>query len=208
MWSAAFDRGLELDAADHMQWYRAAAVHLAAGDGEGYRRACREMLRRFGNTSQAEVAERTAKTCLLAPDAVADLDHVLKLAELAVTDTERSGYYRWFVFNKALAEYRGGQHAVAVKWLGRFAPRFYGEHIDASAFSVLAMSQHGLGRAEQAEAALTRANEILATMPDPAGGLPFGEDWLEWLHAQILYREAQALLKKESGVKESEKKPQ
>lgn len=47
------------------------------------------------------------------------------------------------------------------------------------------------------------------TMPDPAKGQPFGDDWNDWLHAQVLCREAEALLKKESDTKKlgAEKKP-
>jgi hypothetical protein len=31
-------------------------------------------------------------------------------------------------------------------------------------------------------------------MPDPAKGRNFGGDWHDWLHAQILYREAEVLM--------------
>jgi tetratricopeptide (TPR) repeat protein len=162
------------------------------------------MLKRFGDTDQPEVADRTAKTCLLLPDAVADIDRALKLADQAVTGTEKSGYFHWFLFGKGLAEYRAGRHLEAVQWLERLTPNAGGEPLGATVFAVLAMAQHRMGRAEEAEAALARAKAIMAKMPDPVRGRPFGHDWLEWLHAQVLCREAEELLKKESGVKGQE----
>jgi hypothetical protein len=39
-------------------------------------------------------------------------------------------------------------------------------------------------------------------MPDPAKGQPFeAVNWHDWVHAQVLCREAEALLKKQSGAK-------
>jgi WD40 repeat protein/serine/threonine protein kinase len=185
----------------HLHWYQAAPVCLLLGDKEEYRRICRTMLARFGNTNNPAIAERTAKTCLLAPDAVGDLSPVLKLADRAVTGTKhlRQFQYRHLVLAKALAEYRAGRHASAVSWLERFSPRQDGTHFDATAFAVLAMAQHRLDRAKEARAALASARAILATkMPDPREGRPFGGDWHDWLHAQILVHEADALL----GVKD------
>ena len=49
----------------HFSWFCAAALHLYAGDVDDYRRCCQEMVKRFGQTDDVTVAERTAKTCLL-----------------------------------------------------------------------------------------------------------------------------------------------
>src|SRR5262249_58604125 len=118
----------------------------------GYHGACREMLDGFGNTDKLEIAERTAKTCSLAAEAVSDFAPVLKLADRAVTGTEKHRDYRWFVLAKGLAEYRAGHDAAAVDWLNRFSPRADdGEHRDATAFAVLAMAKHRLGMAPGAE---------------------------------------------------------
>jgi hypothetical protein len=131
---------------------------------------------------------------------VPDFDRVRKLADRAVTGTEKHGSYRWFVFAKGLAEYRAGRPAEAVKWLKRFEPHADGANIDASAFAVLAMAQQRMGQKEQARAALHSAQAIFAAkMPDPSAGRPFG-DWLNWLHSQILLREAEGLLTDKSDV--------
>jgi hypothetical protein len=145
---------------------------------------------------------------LLLPDAVPDFDRVQKLADRAVTGTEKHGSYRWFVFAKGLAEYRTGRPAEAVKWLQRFGPNADGAHIDATAFAVLAMAQHRLDQKEKARAALHSAQVIFAAkMPDPSAGRPFDGGWHEWLHCEILLRQAEALLSKETdaGNQKSEK---
>jgi tetratricopeptide (TPR) repeat protein len=192
---AAFDKAAELEPGNHLHVYRAAALLLRAGDLADYRRACRAMLERFVDTDQPEVAEHTAKTCLLTPNAVADLDTVLKLADRAVTGTEKKTNYRWFVLVKGLADYRARRHADAAKWLRQFAPNAGGTHWDATAFAVLAMAEQGQGRGAEAQAALARAKTILAKMPEPAKGQLFDAgNWHDWLHAQVLCHEAEKVM--------------
>lgn len=198
--AASYDRGLGLKPDHHGGWYLAAALHAGAGDLDGYRRVCRELVRRFGDTDHPQTAERTAKACLLLPGTLSpdDLDRVQKLGERAVTGTEAHGYFHFFAMAKALAEYRAGRHAAAVKWMERAAPNPDGTHWDATKYAVLAMARHRLGQATEAGGALANARQILTDkMPDPDNGRPFGPaNWHDWLHAEILCREAEALLKK------------
>src|SRR5262249_8636908 len=137
----------ESDPDDHWNWVCSAPLCLQTGRVEAYRRACREMLARFGNTDNPEVADRTAKTCSLPPDAVSDFAPVLKLADGVVPGPERRPSRRWFVLTKGLAEYRAGHYAASEDWLNRFSPRVDGIHWDATAFAVLAMAKHKLGLA-------------------------------------------------------------
>jgi serine/threonine protein kinase/Flp pilus assembly protein TadD len=197
--AASFDRGLELAPADHERWCQAAALHLAAGDSEGYRRTCRGLVHRFGETDNPQIAERAAKACALAPDALSgpDFGRVEKLAERAVTGTKANDLYSYFALAKGLADYRAGHYVEAVHWLaGRFFSNANGWHLDATQFSVLAMAHYRLGLADKAEAALTKAKGILRKMPDPPGS-----DWHGWLIAQLLCREAEEMMKKESDKK-------
>jgi tetratricopeptide (TPR) repeat protein len=199
---AAADYGqvLTLDPNNDWYWYPTAALRLQIGDTEGYRRICRDVLERFGNNGQ--LSERTSKTCLLIPNAVSDLGPAFKLADRAVTGTEQQPYFRWCVLAKGLAEYRAGRDSCAVAWLTRFSPQADGIHCDATAFSILAMAQHRLGRAEAAREALGHAQAILTKkMPDPGSGRPFTADFPfratdthDWLHAAILLREAEAVV--------------
>jgi tetratricopeptide (TPR) repeat protein len=204
---------VEADPNEHLYWFRSAPLYLQTGKVEEYRRVCREMLTRFGNTDKPEIAERTARICSLAPEAVSDFAPVLELADRAVTGTEQHRYHRWFVLTKGLAEYRAGHYAAAVDWLNRLSPRADGAYSDALAFAVLAMAKHRLGFApganptrlnEEARAALGHAQAILSKMPDPKAGRPYGESWPfsvdtfpDWLNAQILVHEAEKLLDKD-----------
>ena len=112
-----------------------------------------------------------------------------------MTGTEKHPSYRFFVLAKALVEYRAGRPAEAVRWAERFAPAAGGNEFDALAFATLSMAQHRLGNADKARAALENAKAIVTRhMPDPATGRPFVV-WHEWLHADVLLREAEVRAK-------------
>jgi tetratricopeptide (TPR) repeat protein len=144
--AADYAKLLELDPSDHWHWYSSAALRSQIGDADGYRRACREMLARFGNTDDPAVAERTAKTCSLAPHAVGDYESVLRIADRAVS---ARGSDRWILLSKALAEYRADHPAAAIEGLHRLSPKADGEHLDATAFAVLTLAHHSLGQTQE-----------------------------------------------------------
>jgi Flp pilus assembly protein TadD len=190
---AALAKVIQLAPSDHTAWFHSAAVRLRLGDVQGYRRACREMLRRFGGTVDPHVADRTAKTCLLAPDAVGDLKRPTELAETAVSGTEKEGDYCWFLFVRALADYRNGRFADALTWIDKcLAADAQGRPpLDATAWLVAAMAHRQLGRPERAAEALGTAVKIMKQQP--AGDL--GVDWDDWLRFELFQREAEALVK-------------
>src|SRR5262249_34908686 len=147
-----------------------------------------------------------ARACALSADAGTDPPRVLKLAERALNGTEKHPGYRSFLLAHALALYRGGDAEGAARQVRSFAPKPAGLVDDAVAFAVLAMVHHPLRQAEEARAALTEAQAILAKrMPDPAQGRPFDEDWGEWLQSQLLVREAEGLLRNDSGADPKDK---
>jgi eukaryotic-like serine/threonine-protein kinase len=197
--AGTFDRATDLEPTNRDRAMYAAALHAAAGNLAGYRRTCAQMVKQFGEATDAQTAERTAKACLLMPDVLSadDFDRVQRLAERAVTGTEKHGYYGYFAMAKGLADYRAGRYAEAIKWMQLATPNVNGTHWDATKFAVIAMAQHGLGHADEAAAALASAEAILTKMPDPVKGQLFrADDWHDWVHAQVLCREAEALLKK------------
>jgi tetratricopeptide (TPR) repeat protein len=189
--AAACAEALELAPGDPGWWGLGAELRLYMGDLPGYRRACRELLARLGVTA-ADHAARTARTCLLASDALPDLQAVFKLADVTI---EKNGLERWNLLTKALAEYRAGRFSTAIDWLRRVDPKADGESLDATAFALLAMARKRQGQADQARAALSQAQAILAPqLPGPERSQHFGKYWESWLHCQILYREAESLL--------------
>jgi serine/threonine protein kinase/tetratricopeptide (TPR) repeat protein len=193
--AGVYNRGLKLYPDFHWPWYQIAALYLWIGDVEHYRGVCREMLDRFeaSAATNPQVAEITAKTCSLAPGSVPDFTRVERLAEKCVTLDLESHYFRHFILAKGLTEFRAGHHEQAVKWLERFDPQASGMHWDATAFAALAMAHHRLGHAEQARAFLESARAIIAKKPSDAMN---GAYWFDWLHCEILCREAQQVLAK------------
>src|SRR5262249_26333627 len=142
-------------------------------------------------------SSRTALLCLLGADVGGDLPHVLKLADQVIAGDEKHPLYRSFVLVKGLAESRAGRHKAALEWLERLSTRMDGRALTGSVLAVRAMALHHLGQPAEARQAVSLARALLAkSMPDPAKGRPFGEDWTDWLDCQVLLREAEALLKK------------
>jgi non-specific serine/threonine protein kinase/serine/threonine-protein kinase len=194
--TAAFERATELSPADLWSVYRWATLCCYTNDHDGYRRACRAMLDHFGQTKSLLIADCTAKACSLAPESASVAEQVVKLADFIVTGTEQEPARKWYEITKGLVDYRAGRFGPAAEIILRSAPSNEGLHRDALAFSILAMAQHRLGKTEEARSALADAQRILLTkMPKTEKGQTFGDDWHDWLHSQILYREAEELLK-------------
>jgi serine/threonine-protein kinase len=192
--SAAYNDAVRLDPNKGWWWYMSAALRLYTGDLRGYRMACYQMLMRFANTDNPDVAEQTAKTCLLAPNAVFDVELVRKLADFAVARNGAGGYNG---LTKALVEYRAGRFTHAVKALQGVGPKANGESLDATAFAILAMAHKQQGRVTEARQALDQARAILAhKLPKPERRQCFDGNWHNWLRAQILCNEAASLLGK------------
>jgi tetratricopeptide (TPR) repeat protein len=190
---ADFDKALELDPSQPLVWYKVAALYLHCGDVDRYRNACRELLD-LGDKHAAyrtEYAEQTAKTCALAPGAVADFSRVEWLAQRSVTGTEEHQFRRWFILAKGLTDYRGAHYAAAIEWLERFAPKDDGAHSDGTAFAALAMAHYRLGHADQGRASLNSARHIIAKKPPD---WKRGTNWMDWLHCETLSREAEELI--------------
>jgi tetratricopeptide (TPR) repeat protein len=191
--ATALAKAVELTPSVHLPYFFRAAVCLELGDADGYRQTCREMLTRFGRTKNPYIADRTAKTCLLAPGAVRDLKPVMELAEQAVTGTEKNGCYGWFLLARGMADYRAGRFAGALTWINKCLAadsQYQPASLDATAWLIAAMAHHQLGRPEPAGAALDQALKMMAQQ---SPGDP-GVDWDDWLRFQILHREAKAVV--------------
>jgi tetratricopeptide (TPR) repeat protein len=195
--AAVFARVTELAPDNHWNWYQGAALRLQTGDREGYRHACCQLLQRFSQSKDHGILNRVATTCLLIPDAGADFQAVLKLAERADHGNPKEDrYYDYVVLLRGLADYRAGRHARAAERLKGFSKEEGVWSYQATALAVLAMAQYRLGQRAAAREALTRAQTILAkNKPEASKPIPVKEGWHDWLHGQLLSREAEALLK-------------
>ena len=112
--AAALTRLNALDCAAGYIWSHSEATFLSwVGDREGYRRACRELLERFGTSDNPVLVSQVVFACLLEPDGVADLGKLAPLvdrfAEKAPPDLDTSS-----ILAAGFYEYRRGHYGAAL----------------------------------------------------------------------------------------------
>jgi Flp pilus assembly protein TadD len=193
--AADFAAALRVHPNDHWHWFRAATLWAWLNDRSAYRQHCDEMLRRFGETTEAHIAERTSKASLLLPGAVADITSAVRLSDQAVMATDHQ-FHRYFLMARGLAHYRAGEFDKALDRAGRSItpePAHFG--LAVPAILVTAMSHHRLGQTDEGRKALGQAREIMERKEFPtveSGDV--GNAWHDWLICQILRREAEDLI--------------
>jgi tetratricopeptide (TPR) repeat protein len=169
-------------------WVRGALVDLEVGDRAGYRSLCRAMLERHSKVETPEEADFIARTCALGPEATDDLQAAVDLAELAVgrcAPSERPD----FLCTLGAILYRAGRAPDALARLEEsIVARQGGRAVRDRLF--LAMAQHRLGRAAEAERTFDEATR--RTGSQGAQDRPLS--WSDRLEYEVLRREAQALI--------------
>jgi tetratricopeptide (TPR) repeat protein len=178
--AADLEKAISLGQSDPATWYQRNLLRLAAGDLDSYRKACLRMVRRFGDGDAAST-RWVGWTCMLGPEALADLKVVLRGAERAVIETPTSIPNR---LAYAGLLYRTGQFAKAAE-VAESVVKSGNEKI---APILLAMIQHRLGRTEEAKKTLEKTAK-----PDDAAITALA--WDERLAYKLLRSEAEALLK-------------
>jgi WD40 repeat protein len=174
------DKAMSLGRNDSAIWYQRNLLRLAAGDLDGYRKACLRMVRRFGDGNTAST-RWVGWTCSLGPEALTDLKPVIRRLERAVTETPTSVPERLVL---AFLLYRTGQFAQSAS-MAEVIVKSGGEN---TAPVLLSMIQHRLGRTEEAKKGLDKTLK-----PDDAGIASL--TWDERLAYKILHGEAETLLK-------------
>jgi tetratricopeptide (TPR) repeat protein len=194
----AFARAVALGPDELYLCYQAAPLLAAAGDTADYERLRAEMLRRWGDTADAQTAERVAKAYLLRPADGDGLRRAVALAgraERAVRDKRAGGLAPYFELAAGLAEYRRGAFADAERRLERLlASDRPPWNAAAPGGLVLAMARQRLGKPGPAQEALRRAAALLASGVPDAAKDPAGDVWLDVFIAEVLRREAEALV--------------
>ena len=188
--TADFTRAIELQPDDEEVWTCLATVLAKSGQLDAYRELCRKSVARFGETTDPVIAERIAGACLILHSSGADLATIARMADTAVTAAPDHAAMTWFQFAKGWAEYRQGRFASAVEWMQKVLARTGRElDRDAQAYAVLAMAQHRLKQVNDARAALAKG---VASGSGDSGEL--GGGGFSWIVAQLLLREAKALI--------------
>lgn len=189
---ADFADAIKVDPENPEPRYRLALACIAEGDDDGYRRACADLLARFGASEDPKVASPLAYTCAARPHAVDAPASLVRWGERAVAlfrGNER-------VLGAAL--YRAGRYEDAVRRLEE-AVRL--TNPVAWDWLFLAMSHHRLGHADEARNYLTKAQRwIVAAEANrnkkSAAGLSrtAWHSWNERAEVGALRLEAEALL--------------
>jgi tetratricopeptide (TPR) repeat protein len=156
------------------------------GNKAGVRRACENLLERLGSTTDPAQANEVAWSCVLAPDAVADHEAPVRLAQAALAGQAERGRARSDVL-KTLggAQYRAGRFEEAIRRLDE-SIQTRGDGGDPRGFAFLALAHYRLGHRDQAERWLTK---LVASQPKE--GFEFSLDDVE---IRILRREAESLI--------------
>jgi len=192
---ADFNKAIELDPDDHWKYYMAAPVYLYAGDVEGYRRACRELVRRFADSDAPEIGERVAKASLLEPDPDGDLELFAKLIERAAAQGKSNPYLDWFKTSLGLAEYRRGHYDRAIEAVnglpedGRM-PWVYGRGL---AGLVLAMAQARAGHGDDARRTLAEVEARVDAAGETPGACDLGAQFSNWCIYQVVLSQARSV---------------
>jgi eukaryotic-like serine/threonine-protein kinase len=184
--------GLELG--EHWNYHLLAPLQAQAGDLDGYRKTCQQVVARFRETKDANIAERMVKDCLILPDSGTDLLVAGVWAATAVSLSKDRGAMPWIQFSQSLAEYRRGHFAGAVDWAQK-ALSHAGDILerDVEAYMVLAMAQYGSKQAEEASAVLGKGVELAEKRLPKLDSGDLG-NWHDWIIAHFLMREALALI--------------
>jgi serine/threonine protein kinase/WD40 repeat protein/tetratricopeptide (TPR) repeat protein len=194
-------KAVELSPEDGDRYHTLAPLLVASGDAAGYRELCQRIIERFAGATEAEVADRMAKDCLILPSSGADLAVVGQLADRAVSVGTSHPYYGYFQCTKGLAEYRLGKFGSALEWarksLENQAPGDEDRYFEAS--MVQAMAHYQLKQLDQARAMLGKGIEIEQTHSPKLDSGDLGGSWRDWLIGRALKREAQELIDGRAG---------
>jgi hypothetical protein len=178
---------VKLDPTDESAWHQLALLRLQAGDADGYRAACRELVARFASPADPEAAERMITTCLLLPDVVTDRDLIARWAGAAMAGYEKEPTHTWLLFARILADSRLGDPAVATDRIARLWKGTDPQTAGVRAIEAMALERQGKHAA--AVDALKAARTAADRLSRPDRGEPAAV-WWDLPRVHTLLREA------------------
>jgi WD40 repeat protein/tetratricopeptide (TPR) repeat protein len=164
--------------------YRHVLSLLSLGDEAGLRRACSDLLDRFGSSTGSLDPNNLAWCCVLAPLAVADREAPVRLAESAVNDAPAAAKPT-YLNTLGAALYRAGRSQEAISRLEEGIRKRAGKGFPQD-WVFLAMAHHQLGHDVEAHSWLDRLRSYRPNESD-------GAYWNE-LEIRLLRREAEATI--------------
>jgi WD40 repeat protein/serine/threonine protein kinase/tetratricopeptide (TPR) repeat protein len=187
--AADYMRGIESRPASD-DWLECACVRLILDDADGYNRLCYQLIERAGPDPEPAVAYVLARTCALGPAAGVDPARAVEWGEKASVGLSKTP---WVLHALGLARFRAGQDEQALALLTESdGYRWDGAFLD---WLELALIKHHQGHKEEAQRWFMKAVERL-DQARPATGSPVSFVAIDWLEAQVLRRQVEALLGK------------
>ncbi|MFT3882405.1 MAG: hypothetical protein QM703_22485 [Gemmatales bacterium] len=148
-------RVIERTPNSHDYSYGYAEFCLYLGHEAEYHRACQALLNKFSETKDPQIADRTARACMLMPFSGEALRQCISLIERAVPldRLKNNANYPYFVFLHGLGAYRQGNYETAISRMKGDASRVLGP----APRLVLAMSQYKTGLVTESRKTLAAA---------------------------------------------------
>ena len=185
---AQFRENVQARPADATAWDGYAELCAYLGHHDEHRRACEELLQRFGDTRDPRVCERIGRACLLVPteSTRAIAEQLIERAVASDPSLNQPGLLPYFQVAKALADHRGGRFDPALELLNGPA----GQVLTPLPDLIRAMALQSAGRTAEARHALANASLNFDWTPSNASD---HDSWI--LHT--LRKEAEALIQPE-----------
>jgi eukaryotic-like serine/threonine-protein kinase len=197
---------LDLQPNDHYRYHTLAGLLAMTHNRPAYEQLCQKIMAKFGNTSNAYIAERMADDCLLLANSGADLRVVDELAKTAIRLGADDNAMAYFQACEALSSYRLGHWEEAVA-CGERLPKNSPVFAHAKADAVLAMADWSLGRKDEARAMLGQGDALAPQTLPGQTNVDLGDSWVAWLFARISLDEASALVQPSSAPKNEANRP-
>lgn len=195
-WSKAvesYSRALLVGTDDGEFWFEYSAVLLLSGDQLSYNRACVHMVEAFGKPGGPR-AYHIARACTLAPNAGAD---PMLPAHLARRELQANAKQFWSLTEQGALAFRAGQFNESVPLFEQSLAANTQPGAAVVNWLWLALANQRVGRTDEAHRWLEKAQTWLDQFHDglpPRAEQDLGLHLHNWLEANVLRREAEALL--------------
>lgn len=180
---------------------------ITAGNISGYHQFVDDSIARFSSISNTMASEEAMKACLIYPPNVLQLQKLRSLSEVlskSINEAEPGqdlNLFTWREFALALYDYRSGNFNNSIGLLQKcLASQNYLPERIAMAHFVLAMNFYQTKHVTAANSELSLGQALIRQYcPNSRGavsisGMPPNTYWYDWVIAQILQREAQAMI--------------
>jgi tetratricopeptide (TPR) repeat protein len=186
----------------HDDAFEYACLFLVRGDQEGYEKFCRSMLQRAGKATYNE-GFFLARTCAISRKGVVDPAQAIEWAKQALA----AHRWAWHLHALGLAYYRAGQFDQALQCFTDSAAGTSGswQGLISWTWAELnwfgqALAHHGLGHPNEAQQCLWKGILWLEQKAGKDSQQPVALMAPDWLEVQLLRREAEDMMKINTGA--------